>query len=254
MTITSNIITADVVYMHLASRGLSLKYQTTFKKLVRIHLLNSIVTVNQVIQINQFLHAQVIYVKSNKNHNTENTNSNMQNMETSYNSMQTRELEQVEQKQQYIILPSSKISFKSYNICDKTSTSMGSRVYAHPHRDEIISILNSRVIASSAFLSSIVDSITSSIQDSQSLSQSQHSMSKGRGNREGSEGNENSMSIQRTLVQTGIGQTGVGKGVGIMLQSHIGGGKSTVLKALYEAYGSQNAYYLKCRELIGENR
>jgi hypothetical protein len=86
---------------------------------------------------------------------------------------------------------------------------------SYPNQDQVLSSFQSRIIATGLFSSSVLKEV--------------------------------SFGLKRKEISLCLS-------AGILIQSGIGGGKSTLLRALYEAYGESRSHYLNCRELIGKSK
>lgn len=185
----------DVIEAHslrvqlVICKNASANYQHLCKKHVRIFLLNCIITRNQILQVNQFLSVRIVSV------NCEDTD--------------------LLSLQQYVASSSTKISFRRHEHKENS----GLLVKDIVDKQQLLGMLQSRLVASGAFFNSLADFIVSGI------------------------GKKETKKIHMSNTRTGI-----------LIQSDIGGGKSTLLKALHEIFGGVKSRRFNFRELEGKNR
>ena len=219
-------ISAEVLHIQLLLPDrITVKYRSICKKHAKLHLLNQIVQRHQLFRVNEFLSVRILAI-----------NSVWEDDDV---------LDEVLAAQNCIILSTTRILFVSYdgsNSCSRTYRETNERINPGTHRKHkqinreeiypdkqcIISVLKQKIIAEDKFINKIANSITNGLNQD---------LTDFRGN-----GIDSMRSAPFTMS------------AGIILQSDMGGGKTTLLRTLHELYGTKRSKLFSSKGLVGMNK
>ena len=211
------------------------KYRRVCKEHAKLYLLNQTVHTHQLIRVNEFIGIKIMLIKFEcRGHDVQDNSRDLKG----------------------IIISTTRILFSSIDAClkgnqldrdapiqrcsvDKQTREGASRKYRsalcddyYPNKERIFTILKTQMIAEDILIRQIAKSVVSGLRRDQS-----DFYCKGKGKASDTRGDV-SFSIP----------------TGIVLQSDLGGGKTTLLKILYELYGSKRSYLFSSRNLVGKNK
>ena len=211
------------------------RYRRVCKEHAKLYLLNQTVHTHQQLKVNEFISIKIMSIKFEcQGHDVQDNSRDLKG----------------------IILGTTRILFSSIDGClegnqldsdapiqrcsvDKETSEWTSRKYRlalcdnyYPDKVRIFTTLKTRMIAEDNLMRQIAKSIVSGLRRDQS-----DFCCKGKGKANDTRGGV-SFSIP----------------TGIVLQSDLGGGKTTMLKILYELYGRKRSYFLSSKNLVGKNK
>ena len=228
---------AEVIVVHLLLPDkVAIKYNKICKKFTKVFLLNHTVQKHQIILVNDFLSVKILTARP------------------------VLERIPVTSDSIYLVVPATRIRFmREANLPSKNriqstqmkvisakadsggndeTTSKGSAAFNHeneevpyvrdtyPDKTRLIAHLEHKVIAEKKLIRSLVDSIISGL-------------------------TTENIQCQGNNVRD---CTSISSTTGVILQSVIGGGKTTLLEALHEVYGANRSCLFRSKELVGKNR